>query len=326
MSQEDVRLIIASYGRPKHQITLRNLPEALLKRVELWVVPSQYKAYKAEGYKVKCITKWPDGIDAIFKKRKWLAKNIKEPFVMLDDDLQLMRWSKSANKYIIAKNDPERFVKVFENRFLTLLDKYDSIACAMKFMAEQHLEKSGLIKEGTPGYVVTGYNPGVCKEVDFTRTSVLSDMNQNIQILQQGKTSATFYGIVFSQSSAKALETSGCGTYRTDFMKIDAALRMLYYFSGIVTDFQPTKTVNGGGLKLIKYLGRLKTGVNSNHMDLSQQNRLGWIEKLGMDRSPKRIRWKMEEPVPDFMARLQEAWRDAGYKGKFDNIKLGSAK
>lgn len=317
------RLIVASFSRAKTQITLRNLPAEILKRVELWVVPSQKKEYAAEGYKVGRLITWPDDVDAIYKKRKFLSETVKEPFLMLDDDLQLMRWSRSASRYVIASEDPTAFVRVFDRHLLKLFDSHDSVSCSQKFMADQYVREHGLLKEGVPGFVVSGYNPGACDEVDFTRTTVLSDMNQGIQSLQTGKTSVTYFGIVFSQSNAKSLASSGCGSYRSTFMKVDAALRFLHYYPGIVTDFHPTKTENGGGLKLVKFMGRLKTGVKQKHRLESAASLERWVKTLGMDRPPKRLRWRMEEKAPQLVNRLQSAWQDAGFSGDFNNLPFG---
>ena len=91
-----MRYIIPSYGRSHLQKTLQNVPPDFLPHIELFVVPSEYKKYRKEWYgrKLKSIEVWPDHLDMIPKKRKWLAKNVNDNYMMLDDDLSLPVWSK----------------------------------------------------------------------------------------------------------------------------------------------------------------------------------------------------------------------------------------
>jgi hypothetical protein len=299
------------------QITLQSLPPKLLPHVELFVVPSEVKAYRKGWYasKVKAINVWPEYVDCMPKKRKWLALNAGSDFMMMDDDLLLYNWIKDTQRYGKAIDNEKQFTKRFLETLPSLYDAGNSmVSVPMKFMADMHVKANGLYKNEDVGFVFTGFGKGKAKYVDFNKVFSFTDMSVPMQVLHRHHTSITYYGICFSQSSAKALATTGMSTYRTDFVKLDSALKMLQLFPGVVTGFRKTKVDNGGGISLEKRVSRLISGVNDIHIAKSQASVDAVCKLHGLSKPPKIFQYTDDMPRDEIIRTFQRNWDKVKFK------------
>lgn len=306
-----MKYIIPSIGRPETQKTLENLPPGLLQHIEMMVLPSEYSAYKKQWYssKVKSITAWPKHIDMMPKKRKWLALNAGDDFVMIDDDLSLFTWLNKDKRYGSAKDNET----VFTRRFLEVLpglyeDGNSMVSVPMKFMADLYVKQNGLVKKNDVGFVFTGFKKDVTKHVKFNRVFSFTDMTVPMQVLEKHKKSITYYGLCFSQSSAAIFKTTGMNSYRTDFIKKDSALKMLQLHPGVVTDFRFDKG-NGGGVSLKKFTRRLLTLPTEEHKKKSKEAVKRWLTEFGLEKTPKIWTYADDQPRDDIIARMKMEWK-----------------
>ena len=311
-----MRYIIPSLGRPDLQITLKSLPPKLLKHVELFVVKSEYKAYKSQDYasKVKAINVWPSHIDCMPKKRKWLALNAGSDFIMMDDDLGLYTWT--GERYVKAIDAEAKFTKRFLEVLPGLYDRYYMVSCPMKYFADTHVKANGLYKYDDVGYVFTGFAKGAANRVDFNKVFSFTDMSVPMQVLKRHQASVTFYGICFAQSSAKALSTTGMSTYRTDFVKLDSALKMVQLFPGVVTGFRTTKVDNGGGISLEKRVSRLLDGTKPHHVEKSEAFVKQFCAEHNLIKPPKIFQYPDDMPRDEIIRQFQANWDAVTFRGR----------
>jgi hypothetical protein len=305
-----MRYIIPSFGRSDLQITLQSLPPKLLPHIELFVVPSEVKAYRKGWYasKVKSIQVWPEYVDCMPKKRKWLALNAGDDFMMLDDDLMLYTWTKDK-RYAKAVDEEKLFTRRFTESLPALYDAGNAmVSCPMKYFADTYVKANGLYKNEDVGYVFTGFAKGKAKHVEFNKVFSFTDMSVPMQVLQQHKQAVTYYGMCFAQSSAKALATTGMSTYRTDFVKLDSALKMLQLFEGVVTGFRKTKVDNGGGISLEKRVSRLLTGVTDAHVAKSQASVAAVCKLYGLRKPPRIFQYPDDMPRDEIIHTFQRNW------------------
>jgi hypothetical protein len=311
-----MRYIIPSLGRPDFQVTLNSLPEHLLKYVELFVIEDEYKQYKKQSYasKLKAINVWPKHIDCMPKKRKWLAQNIKDDYVMMDDDLNLYSWV--GNRYVPAKKDVNRFTKRFMETFPALYEDYKAVGIPMKFFADQQVKANGLYKYNDVGFVFNGFAKGAAANVRFNQVFAFTDMAIPFQVLRKYKSSITYYGMCFSQSSARVLSTTGMSSYRTDFVKLDSALKMCQLYAGVVTGFKETKVDNGGGISLQKRVSRLIDGCTLDHVEKSHYFVHQFCQEHELSEPPDIFQYEDEMPRADIIAQFQTNWNRVKIKRK----------
>lgn len=304
-----MRYIVLSYGRPDLQITLQSLPEKLLKHVELFVVPSEYKQYKKGWYasKVKKIECWPDHIDCAPKKRKWAAQNINEDYALFDDDVNLYVWSNKQSKYVKPEVLPKKFEREFLEEWPSLYSEYAGLSLATKFMADPFVREHGLIKENTVGFVVSGFRKGLAKNIQFNRTFAFTDIALPLQVFQNTKKSAIYYGLCYNHSAVKGLETTGMSSYRSDFVKMDSALKMAQLFPGIVTGAKETGN-KGGGVTLQKFFSRVISGVTEGHRAKSQEYIDSVCKEHGLRKPPKIFEYDDYMPRQEIIHEFKRNW------------------
>jgi hypothetical protein len=305
-----------SYGRPRLQITLQNLPPKVQQQVELWVVPSQYKEYKREwASTVKSIEVWPTHIDCVPKKRQWLAQNMESNYFVLDDDVGMYVWDRRAGRYNTAKADPKAFAHEFLDVLPTLYDDHKCVSLASKFMAEQHARKS-LIKHNTVGFVVTGFCRGTIQKLVkrdqlwFNKTFMFTDLAIPLQVLQATRSSVCYYGLVYNHSTVKELSVTGTATYRDDFVKLDSALKMARMFPGIVTGAKENGN-RGGGMTIQKWFQRAVKGVKPQHVQASKDYVRSVCEEHGLIKPPKIFQYPDEMPRDEIIATFKRNWKRA---------------
>ena len=297
--------------------TFETLPKRCLQHVELWVRPEEVKAYKAEWYanKVKKIFVWPDEIDCIAKKRKWLGDVYDKNFTLIDDDLSMYVWHPKMSKYVQASHAEKRFEREFLERFPSLFEDHWSASVPMKLFSDQKAklltEKTGkLISHDQLGYVFSGYRKGSLRNLRH-RTFVFTDLSLSIQAYKKTKSSVVYYGMCFQQSGAKELANTGVGTYRTDLVKKSEALKMMNLYPGIVTGFKANKVENGGGITIEKRMSRLKTGVKEEHIEKTLDKLEEILEQNGLFKVPKRFEIEFSTPRAEIERMIKKYWKEA---------------
>jgi hypothetical protein len=310
-----VRYIVISYGRPEVQLTLQNLPPKLLPLVELMVVPSEYRAYRRGWYadKVKSIECWPDYIDCVPKKRKWAAQNIDDDYVLIDDDLSLYVWSPRENKFVRPEASLKRFEREFTEGLPSMFAKYPGVSLGNKFMADPWVRENGLEKSDNIGFVVSGFAQGAAKDILFNRVFAFTDISLPLQVYQNTGKSVVYYGLCYNHASHRSLATTGMGTYRDDFVKIDSAIKMARMFPGIVTGVKKTNA-KGGGATLTKFFSRVKRGVSEKNLEATQDFLDRMKERYRLRKLPKLFEYDDHMPRAEIIQTFKDNWKRARIK------------
>jgi hypothetical protein len=312
-----MRYFVLSYNRPDLQITLQSMPPDLLSQIELMVVPKEYKQYKRGWYasKVKAIHTWPDYVDCVPKKRHWIAQNAKDDYILIDDDVNLYVWSRKRDKFVRALDLPKRFAYEFMEGLPSQFETYASVAAANKFMADPFVRQHGLVKDDSVGFVMSGFAKGTTKKVQMGCTFVYTDIDLPLQVFQEHKTSCIYYGLCYNHSGVKALQNTGTSTYRSDFLKLDSAIRMAVLYQGIITGAKWNNN-KGGGVTLQKWFNRVKTGVTAAHVNKTQE----WLRTIcaehGLRSCPDFYRYDMETPKDYIFQKYEELWEEKLIKRK----------
>jgi hypothetical protein len=309
--------IVSSYGRADKIRTFETIPASCLSQIELWVRPEEKKMYSKQWYasKVKALKTWEPEIDCIAKKRKWLGNEYGKNFTLIDDDLSMYVWHPKLSKYVPAMTQERRFEREFLERFPVLFDKHHSVSLPMKLFSDQKARelldsKGDLVSHNQLGYVFSGYRKKALHDLNH-KVYVFTDLSLSIQQFQRSKSSVVYYGMCFQQSSAKALATSGMGSYRSDFIKVDAALKMMKIYPGIITGFKTNKETNGGGISIIKRMQRLINGVTDKHKDETMTNLDDLLVEHGLRKVPKRFEVEYDVPRADIEAQIKTNWKAA---------------
>jgi hypothetical protein len=309
-----MRYVMLSYQRPTLCFSLKNLPDECINEIELFVVPSEYDQYKAQPYasKLKSITAWEPNIDMTSKKRKWFCENIKEPFIMLDDDLQFHVWKEG--KYHSALSEPTLFSKRFFNTLPSLFDKYSTVGLASKFMADPHVKAHGLLKEGALPTNVFGFTPSVASKFDHNWCVAYIDMSLLIQsaVLSKRNT-VTYYGLAYSHSGSKELKTTGMN-YRDPIVMLDTVIRFARKFPGIVTGYRMTSKEKDRWL-MIKRPSRCGEAISPEHRQSSISFVREELSRLGMSRLPTQKVFSDFSSREEIINSIHNSWKESGYHG-----------
>lgn len=306
-----MKYLVLSYGRPDLQITLKSLPEKYLKLIDLMVVPSEYRQYRKGWYadKVNSIECWPAHIDCVPKKRKWAAQNIKDDYMLIDDDISLYVWSKKQNKFVRPEDEPKRFDRELTERIPELFTKYPGVSLANKFMADPWVRENGLFNKNTLGFVCSGFAKNAPRdEIKYNRVFAFTDISLPLQMWQKTGKSLVYYGLCYNHAARKELLTTGMSTYRDDFVKVDSAIKMARMFPGIVTGFKKTNAV-GGGYTLTKFFSRVTKGVSQANNEATQTFLESMLEKYNLRKLPKLFEYEDEMPRAEIIKLFKANWK-----------------
>jgi hypothetical protein len=243
-----VRLYIPTRGRPEQQITLRNLPDAILKRAALVVDEAeldQYKPYANQAEIIAVPAQWCNGIG---RKRQFIVdqhdvSKYGPKVVMADDDLGFYkRRSDDPTKFKNAT--PGDVISIFK-QLESLLDQYVHVSLLQRSGANRITEP--LVEVSRP-LAVLGYDVSVLRrhDVRFDRVSVMEDFDVCLQLLRLGYKNCVLAKYIHSQGPSNA--AGGCSTYRTHKVQTEGALRLNELhpaFVRVVT--KTTKAAWGGG-------------------------------------------------------------------------------
>lgn len=307
-----MRYVIPSLGRPSTQKTLESLPPDLLSQIELMVIPSEYNEYKKQWYssKVKSIDCWPAHIDMMPKKRKWLAQNMADDFLMMDDDLLLYAWNLKTLRYDRALQVPKSFTRRFMDTLPAYFESNALVSVPMKFMSDMFVKDKGLERKDI-GFVMTGMRKDSASKVEFNTVFAFTDVSVPLQIYREHKTAMVYYGLCFAQSQSKENATTGMSSYRTSFIKADSALKMLQLFPGIITDFYKTKDQMGGGIGLSKRSSRVIKGCTKDALAKNRASLEKWLLHYKLSTAPIRFQYEDEMPRDEIIEQMKLNWKAA---------------
>jgi hypothetical protein len=298
-----VRLIIISRDRHDYSPTLESLPKILRDEVEVWVPRDQYKLYKKSPiFSGIAIETWDPHIDCVPKKRRFLYENIKEEYMVIDDDLKLSAWDAKAQKYVDADSKPKSFVKGLEHSF-ALFDTHQNVGITNTFMASMKIKKDGALEHGGVPFCFAGFAKMKRRpKLDF-KTFFFTDIAMPMQLLDKGHTVRTVARIAYSMRANKKLASTGTTPYRSEFLIQYSALALALQMRGYVFGLDHTGN-NGGGWSLKKTFLR----PNRERSD-------AWIREFcagqGMRRPPKAVDLDLETPFQDLVAEFKASWANA---------------
>lgn len=231
-----MKLIITTLGRIRNQVTLRNLPESIADRVELWV----------QDWEKELADKYYDGVFALppevrnlGQTRQYLLDLYRgEKIVLMDDDLTFY-WRKDPEDWHLTTPPPE----ALEEMFAELEFQLNEYA---------HIGVSG--REGQnrlPAQPVTcdrymrflAYNTARFPDhVRADRLSGMSDFDVNLQLLRAGLPSLILTR--FAQGQPATQTPGGCSIDRTNDSHFAEVRKLCEMHAGIVV---PRKKVNKSG-------------------------------------------------------------------------------
>lgn len=307
-----MRYIITSRGRSDYQLTLSSLPDELKKHVELWVPKSELSDYENSPHTqgVESIHTWPKAIDCIPKKRLHLAQTLKEPFMVLDDDLNLRVWVAAEGKYFgpdSSKKARSEFTRHFLETAPKLLDSFGYASFASKFMAESNIKKNGsLLARDAVGFCFSGFNKLSLRPDFHTKPFFFTDISMPLQVIQNDQPTAIHYGISYDMRSNKKLHSTGTTPYRDDITIKYSAIAMARMFPGIVTGLKYTGN-SGGGWSLEKGFSRATKGVTVNSLLKTHEFLRTIMKQEGLVRLPKLIDLDPDTPLAD-LKKQYEGW------------------
>lgn len=314
-----MRYFVCSYQRAKLQITLASMPPSILAKMELCVVPSQYKEYKAEWYgnKVKAIHVWPKYFDMLGKKRKYLCTHINEDFLMFDDDLRFFPYNSKTGKHI-PSSDPthaKRMERELLERIPALFERYDMVSLPFKFMAPQAIEKHGLEKVHGIHGGVWGFAKGRGKELDYNQIYTSHDTYLPLQALKKFKgNTVTYFGLCWDESKIKALHTTGIGPL-TEILEVDSILKIAQYMPGIITGIK--QNVLKLDLQMKRHQMRLVNGVKPVHIEASNLFIQRTLEQYGLRKLPAKFVYEDKMPREEIIRTIENNWEAAkGFRTK----------
>lgn len=306
--------IISSLGRAERMITLESMPARCLQHITLMVRPEELKIYKNQWYssKVRRISTWPEEVDCIAKKRKWLGEELGASFTLIDDDLSMYVFDRKLSKFVLASNKPKTFIKEFEETFPALFDHHKSVSLPMKLFSDQAatnlLKVQGdLVKNNQLGYVFSGYQRGALSGLNHN-VFVFTDLNVSLQQFMRSGSSVVYYGMCFQQSGAKFLQSSGMSLYRSDLIKLDSALKMMKLYPGIITNFKANSEANGGGVSVSKQVRRVGR-VTEAHLKTAAQTLKGKLAEYGLTKVPKIFTIEYDIPRAKLEAVINKNWK-----------------
>lgn len=308
-----MKWVMLSYGRPDLQITLQKMPRKLLGQIEMMVVPSEYKAYKSGWFanKVKSIECWPKEIDCAPKKRKWAALNLKDDYMLMDDDISLYVWSEREQKFVPPAAEPRQFEREFMENIPQLFKEFPGVSLGNKFMADPWVRANGKMKVDNVGFVVSGFAKNAPRrELLYNRVFAFTDISLPLQMYQLTGKSLIYYGLCYNHSANKKLESTGMATYRDDFVKMDSAVKMARMFPGIVTGMKDTGN-KGGGITLTKFFSRVRKGVSENNLKASEEFIRTTCMAHGLVRVPKLFEYEDDMPRAEIIQLFKQNWEAA---------------
>jgi len=300
-----VQLFILSRDRWDYSPTVDTMPAEAMTFVTVMVPKDQYKQYRAspnfKGLTIEC---WPDYVDCVPKKRRYLYEKVKGAYMVIDDDLGIQVWSSRDQKYVPANSKPTLFMSKLD-RMWDRLDTADigTVGATNTFMASKRIKENGgqTVWPGLVPFCFAGF--GADRPKIKWRTFFFTDIAMPMQIMKQGGTSVTDFSIAYSMRNNKKLQTTGTSVYRDEATIKYSALALAKTVPGHVFGLKDTGN-NGGGWSLQKTFTR-------PNLSRSNQWISGFLDQEGLTHVPRTVDLTLKTPMAELFANYKESWEQA---------------
>jgi hypothetical protein len=301
----DMKLIITSRDRHDYAPTFESLPDILKSCVEVWVPKDQYKLYRGSArYTGATIECWPDYVDCIPKKRRYLYENVADPYLVLDDDLGLSTWSAKQLKYVPAKLMPTRFTRGVESIFGDL-DSAIVAGATNTFMASKRILETGELEHGAVPFCFAGFAEKAKRPDLEYNAFFFTDIAMPLQCIIAGGRVVTNARIAYSMRDNQKLRQSGTNKYRTPELIVYSAMAMAKQFPGYIHALDYTGN-HGGGFTLRKTFTR--PNVKRTEKFLEE-----FMNLHAMSRMPKYVELDLKTPFAELNCKYIKSLHSTGY-------------
>lgn len=230
-----MRLIITTLGRITRQETLRNLPDPVGEKVELWVQAHEFENSCLYYDDVHCL---PEHIRTLGATRQYLVDLYwGEKIVLMDDDLTFY-WREDPDKWNLTIPPPERLGEMFET-IENVLDVYAHIGLSGR--EGQNREPASHV-ENTRYMRFLAYNTALWpqdRRVRMDRVDGMSDFDTNMQLLRAGLPNRVYY--CWAQGQRATQTPGGMAGQRTRETHFAEVRQMCEMHPGLII---PRKKIN----------------------------------------------------------------------------------
>lgn len=259
-------IYIPTSGRPTRQVTLANIPNALLPMTKLVVPAREVESYAAAGIDKSRIL--PVSVDGIGKTRQWVIANAKSRYVLfLDDDMDFCyRPDMSSAKLVTLKPGDKNLDRMFQWCYDELEGGLVHVGISAR-QGNNHVEKETLdAKRMNNAYA---YNVKALRKsgLRFDVLPLMEDFYVTLGLLVQGYANRVTYRWCWNQRGSNA--SGGCSGYRNAKMQTDAANRLKKAYPAFV--------------KIIEK----KSKAVWKGMEVRTDVRIQWQQALNQSRRPK---------------------------------------
>lgn len=293
----------------------------MISKITLTVVPSEYKAHKKEWYasKVKELVAYPEGVDCIAKKRKWLAHNSAgSKFYIIDDDVEFLVWSSKADNHLCAKDHPKGFALLQDYLLEGLPEVFDKDRAVAtfsgRFMAKMTLRDKGPISNSV-GYCAVMYRKSDAVKMEYNRMMFYNDADLVMQsLVMTGKKPVQHLGVIIQKRNTKKFDGTGADVYRNDVLVNDSLTRIVRYQRGRVYGRKPPNDHSLQNRLSLSYQNAYKWSSlsKSRQAELIERSRLGveeMLEGFKLEALPPLFTFEYEEPRQEIINRITSDWK-----------------
>lgn len=231
-----MRLIITTLGRITRQETLKNLPDPVGEKVELWVQAHEYENSCLYYDGVHCL---PEHIRTLGATRQFLVDLYwGEKIVLMDDDLTFY-WRADPDKWQLTIPPADELASFFADELDDTLDRYAHVGLSGR---EGQNRESAYAVENTRYMRFLAYNTALWpqdRRVRMDRVDGMSDFDVNMQLLRAGLPNRVFYR--WAQGQRATQTPGGMAGQRTRETHFAEVRQMCEMHPGLIV---PRKKVN----------------------------------------------------------------------------------
>ena len=220
-------IYIVSRGRPNRCLTLGNLKDLSPYGYKIKLVVHQSEAdLYAQVAKMHNAELMPLEYNGIADKRRQIAQQAGEKFVMLDDDMKFFRLVAPDDWHLrqIKQGEQKNIFNLLEQK----LDEYAHVSVCAREGHNRNIEKAQaqgkLYMENTRYMRVLGYRKKEYMECEHNRIEFMEDFDINLQLLRKGYPS--FVTLEFAQNQPTMQSEGGCSLQRTHETQARAAEKL----------------------------------------------------------------------------------------------------
>lgn len=226
-----MRIFITSRGRWSKQVTLRALPEEVLRETSLVVPYAEYRNYRQSSQVPSHVPVHirPESVTNLSQCRQFILDEFveDEPFVLLDDDVRFY----TRTDELVAEPGKEPWYRL---KNATADDVWEMFGW-LEVATQVHGHAAISFRTGNRGttapvrplggrqYMLLAYDAKVLKKLGarFDRLPLMSDFDMTLQLLRAGyRNPMNFQFAIGQEGSNKA---GGCSVYRTQELMSRAA-------------------------------------------------------------------------------------------------------